>query len=145
MSRRSEPSVVVKSSVPAGCSALLGVLLMALTGCGPIAWETDLEAGLVRAGQEGRRALVQFHTLANPDCQAMEDEVFSDPDVQDLMARFVPIRLDLVWSQQVARQFNVEAVPTFLVIRPDRQLAGSYTGRMDAEKFLLFLIRYSYN
>ncbi len=121
------------------------MLLVTLVGCNAIIWETDLETGMARARQEGRRALVQFHTLASPDCRAMEHEVFADQEVQELMARFVPIRLDAVLNQKLAQQFNVEVVPTFLIVRPDRQLAGIHNGRMSAENFRLFLIRHGYN
>ncbi len=128
-----------------GFLACLAWLLVAPVGCSSIIWETDLETGMARAQREGRRALVQFHTLANPDCTAMEHEVFADEEVQKLMARFVPIRLDAVLNQKLAQQFNVEVVPAFLIVRPDRQLAGIYSGRMSAEKFRLFLIRHGYN
>ena len=128
-----------------GPAVLLATLSVVLgSGCSPIHWERDYDAGLKRAARQRRRALVQFYSAVNTDCLEMDRKV-SDPDVQELMHNFIAIRLDSVLNKQLAKQFNVQTVPTFFVIRPDRQIAGSASGKMDAEKFRIFLIKHSYN
>ena len=125
---------------------LLATLSVTLgSGCGSIQWERSYEAGLKRAASQRHRALLQFYSAVDGDCLEMDRKVFTDPDVQDLMHNFVAIRLDSVLNKKLADQFNVQTVPTFFVIRPDRQIAGSASGGMDAEKFRIFLIKYSYN
>jgi len=129
-----------------GLTVLLAILSVALgSGCSSIHWERSYEAGLERAARQRRRALVQFYSAVDPDCLEMDRKVFSDPDVQDLMHNFIAIRLDSVLNRQLATYFNVQTIPTFFIIRPDRQIAGSESGAMDAEKFRIFLIKYSYN
>ena len=129
-----------------GPAVLLAMLTVTLgSGCSPIRWEHSYETGLKRAARQRRRALVQFYSTVNADCLEMDRKVFSDPDVQELMHNFIAIRLDSVLNKQLAQQFNVQTVPTFIIIRPDRQIAGSTSGAMDAEKFRIFLIKYSYN
>jgi len=127
-------------------AVLLATLSVALgAGCSPIQWERSYDAGLKRAARQRRRALVQFYSAVNSDCLEMDRKVFSDPDVQELMHHFVAIRVDSVLNKKLTKQFNVQTVPTFFVIRPDRQIAASTSGKMDAEKFRIFLIKYTYN
>lgn len=92
-----------------------------------------------------RRALVEFYAAVSPVCRQMDDEVFSEPEVQATMEGFVPIRLDLYLDQQWADQYSVTEAPTFLVLRPDGSVAGTATGFMDAETFRVFLIKHRYN
>lgn len=115
-----------------------------LFGCSSVNWEHDYQNGLAKASQLRRRALVQVHSNISPECREME-EVFSDPDVQQLMQNFVPIRLDTVMHRGIVEQLGIQAVPTFLIIRPDLTVAGSHAGALSAEKFRIFLIRHTYD
>lgn len=124
---------------------LAAMIVGCASGCSSIQWERSFEAGLKRAATQRRRALVQFYSAVDGDCMEMDRKVFSDSDVQDLMHNFVAIRLDSVLNRKLTEQFNVQTVPTFFVIRPDGQVAGSTSGVMDTEKFRIFLIKYSYN
>jgi len=124
---------------------LAGLSVAFESGCGSIQWEHSYESGLKRAASQRRRALLQFYSAVDSDCLEMDREVFTNPDVQDMMKNFVAIRLDSVLNRKLAEQLNVQTIPTFVIIRPDRQIAGSASGGMDAEKFRIFLIKYSYN
>ena len=132
------------------CSKILIVLAALaacdlIAGCGSIQWQYSYDQGRREAAQQRRRMIVEFASTASMDCREMDAKVFSNPDVRQLMQRFVPVRLDTVFHRDLARQFNVQTTPTFFVIRPDGQIVGSYAGKMDAEKFRVFLIKYSYN
>ena len=98
-----------------------------------------------KAAQQRRRALVWFYAAANKDCRAMSKDVFEDADVQQVMKEFVAIRLDTLLNRKLTHQFNVQVVPTFVVMRPDWSVAGSYAGKMDKETFRYFLIKNRYN
>lgn len=124
-------------------AGLLGTVLAG--GCSPVQWQYSYEKGMRQALQQRRRVLVQFASTVSMDCQEMDAKVFSNSEVQQLMQKFVAVRLDTVLHQDLVKQFNVQTVPTFFVIRPDGQIVGSHVGTMDAEKFRMFLIKYSYN
>lgn len=125
-------------------SAMTLLSAVALVGCGPSGWESSFEAGLSRAANERRPALVMFSSIASPDCGAMDDEVFSDPEVQNVLRSFVPVRLDYFINGKLAKELGVQTIPTFVVFRPDRSVAGVREGRMDARNFTIFLIKYRY-
>jgi thiol:disulfide interchange protein DsbD len=127
----------------------IGLLVLALivtTGCSQVEWQHDLNKGLQRASVTGRRALVEFYSPFNKECQKMQNEVFSDPEVQKVMGRFVLIRVNKALNKQAADRFNAVVLPTYVVLRPGRngmEVVGQRTGSMDKETFRLFLIKNS--
>jgi hypothetical protein len=126
----------------------LGILVVAVTGacgCSPVRWETDYQAGMQEATQGGKRALVMFSSGMNADCRQMDDEVFSDPAVQELLQKFVLIRVGDMMDGGLAQQFGVTVLPSFFVLRPDVTVAGSHAGKMETEKFRYFLINHSFD
>ena len=123
------------------------VLLMALAGgCSQVKWEHSLDDGLQRASVTGRRALIEFYSPFNNQCQQMENEVFSDPEVQKIMGRYVIIRVNRALNKKAAENFNVVVLPTYVVLRPGpngMEVVGQRVGLMDKETFRLFLIKNS--
>jgi hypothetical protein len=115
-----------------------------LAGCGPVQWEGNFEAGLSRAASEGRPAVVMFSSAFSPDCGEMDKDVFSDPEVEKVLDVYVPIRLEFVLHAKLAKELNVQTVPSFVVFRPDRSVAGVREGKMDVRSFTMFLIKSRY-
>jgi thiol:disulfide interchange protein len=128
------------------CWALmLPVCVILPGGCSPIQWERSYEQGLEQARQQRRRALVHVHSAMSHSSRQMDSEVFTDPEVQRLMANFVAIRLDQVLDRRIVEQLGVQVVPSFFVVRPDMSISASHAGKLDAEKFRVFLIRNLYD
>ncbi len=126
-------------------TAMLGAIVAGAAGCGSIQWETSYDRAMRRGIEQRRRVLVQFASTVSTDCREMDLKVFTDSEVQRLTKNFVPVRLDTVLDKKLADHLGVSVVPSFYVIRPDGQVVGSHAGKMDAEKFRIFLIKYSYN
>ncbi len=114
-------------------------------GCSPVQWERDYQEGLRKAATQRRRALLQFYNAVNQDCRQMDAEVFADPEVQEVLHNYVAIRVDAVLSRDLAREFNVQIVPTFIILRPDWVPSASHAGGMGADEFRLWLIKHSYD
>jgi len=123
-------------------AVLLGGLL---AGCSGIAWETSYESAMRTAAMERKRVLLVFMSATNIDCMEMERTVFSNESIQDLMGRYAAVRLDPLLHRDMARELNVQTLPAFMVVRPDGQLVGGAQGKMDIDKFQVFLIRHLFN
>lgn len=118
------------------------LLAIGTAGCSSVPWQRSLESGLTKAAQQQRPALVMFDAAFNQDCREMDREVFSDATVREKLDCFVPIRLDYYWNRKLANEMGVEVLPSFFVFRCDRSIAGSHAGKMNAEQFSFFLIKY---
>jgi thiol:disulfide interchange protein len=60
-----------------------------------VAWETDLEAGLARARQEGKPVIIDTWATWCVNCRVLEKKTFGNPDVRAAMQRFVPLKIQL--------------------------------------------------
>ncbi len=137
MKRRILARVLIGGMVLTACGLIVG--------CGSIRWETSYDQGMREAMQKRQRVLLQFASSMNADCREMDADVFPDPEVERLMRSFVPVRLDTVLDRELAKHLGVREVPAFYVIRTDGQVVGSHIGKLDAEKFRAFLIKYRFN
>lgn len=123
-------------------AVLLGGLL---AGCSGISWEPSYDSAMRTAAMERKRVLLVFMSATNLDCMEMERTVFSNESIQDLMGRYAAVRLDPLLHRDMARELNVQTLPAFMVVRPDGQLVGGAQGKMDIDKFQVFLIRHLFN
>ena len=120
---------------------LLAGAVSLTAGCSGVNWRRSLDSAMTEAAESRKRVLVEFHHALNDDCRKMDREVFTDPEVEDLLDRhFVPVRLDSVVHRERARQLGVQVYPTFFVLRPDGTVAGSRAGRLDTDRLRAFLI-----
>lgn len=123
------------------CLGLACLLVASAAGCGGINWERDYQAGIQKAARNRKRALIEFTTMFGEGVSQMDSEVFSDPDVQEMMQKFVPIRLDIGLNRRLAERFGVQKTPAFVIVRPDMTVAGMHQGTLKADEFRHFLIK----
>ena len=104
-------------------------------------WETDLNVAMARAEREQRPLFLHF--IGN-DCQPavqMANEVFVHPGiVSHLNTNFVMVQINASANTALAQRFEVTAIPTDLVIKPNGQLVHRRTGGITAERFTEYLL-----
>jgi protein disulfide-isomerase len=97
-----------------------------------VSWQTDLAAARTQAQASNRPMLVYFTAEWCGPCQGMRRHVWTDPRVADAMAAYVPVRIDVDVHPDIARRFNIEAMPTFVVLDAQQQVVRQSTGAMEA-------------
>lgn len=105
----------------------------------PPGWGSDFDAGLKQAAAEGKNLLIAFHSDGCPPCLAMDKTVLRADVIQKAVTRFVPVRVNVSQSPQVAMLFQIEGTPTYAILSPEGKLLAQTSGYRDEEDMLRFL------
>jgi len=128
--------------------ALVAVALTAV-GCGRIgerpaahrgsalAWESDLDGALKRAGAEKKLVMVNFYADWCRWCTVLEETTFSDGAVQAELGRLVVVKLDADREGRgAARRYRVDGFPTVVFLDPSGREVGRIPGYLPPAPFL---------
>lgn len=77
-----------------------------------IAWRDDLTAAQRDASAANKPVLLYFTASWCGPCQRMRREVWTEQRVAEAMNAYVPVRIDIDRQPALARQYNVQSIPT---------------------------------
>lgn len=78
-------------------------------------WTSDWKAAVARARAEKKTILVDVYQDNCVGCDRIEEETFRDPAVVDqILERFIPVRIHLFNDRAIAREWQVFWTPTVL-------------------------------
>lgn len=130
-------------------AAVVGIgLLVTLRGGGGASHAAVFDKGtfeesIAAATSAKRPLLVKFTASWCPPCQLMDREVFSDEPTADALHRIgLVAAVDIDSRPDLAREYNVQAIPTLVIISGDEELARSQ-GAMRSQDLLAWFARVS--
>ena len=120
-------------------------------GDGSISWiKDDYEGAASTARNAGQPLLVSFTGYACSNCKWMKANMFTRPEVGELIRDFVLVELytdgldeasERHQAYQVER-FRSSSIPFYALIRPDGSVAATFSGQTrDVQEFRKFLLR----
>ena len=101
-------------------------------------WLSDLDEAQRVAREDGKPVLVRVVADWCPSCRAL-DEAIARRDVQNELARWVLLRVDVTAGPTDIRELQTEAVPALIVRTPGGRQAASWTGFKDAAWLIAWL------
>jgi uncharacterized protein YyaL (SSP411 family) len=117
------------------------VLLSAILWANPlhasdVNWRKDADAALDESVRENKPLLVMVTAPWCSYCHKMLRQTFPDPRVAArINEQFVPIVLDADEYAELIQQLKIEAMPTILIVAPDRKIIHRSTGFKTAVQF----------
>ncbi len=104
-------------------------------------WFNDFEKATEVAKKEKKLVLVYIYSEHCPYCHQVEEFVFGDEDVENLLKKdFVVVSLNI--SEEEAERFDPIGTPTFVIYDPfKKKVLAKFFGSLDAETFRSMLIR----
>ena len=105
----------------------------------------QLQAQLKQAEQDGKWVLLDFYADWCVSCKVMEKTVFGKTKVQDALADFrllqVDVTLNTAEQKKLMQELQIMGPPTFMFINPqgDEQRTQRITGEVSANEFLRHL------
>jgi len=102
-----------------------------------VRWQPNLETAKRVAAQTNRLVLVHFWADPCPPCKRMRDGVFPRDDVATaLEANFVPVQINVRDFPKTTREFNIERVPTDVIITPEGDVVERSVGELPAAQYV---------
>ena len=89
------------------------------SGGGKIAWLTELKPGLEKAKESGKPVMIDFYADWCGPCKMLDAQTYSDGRVAAASTNLVMVRIDVDQNQGLATYYNVQSIPTILVLSPE--------------------------
>lgn len=97
------------------------------SGAESVRWEADFETAVQKAAQQNRLVLVHFWSDGCPPCEAVERNVFPNPQVaQAINANYVAVKVHAQRRRDLAQRYGVQAWPTDVIVTPTGEKVGQY-------------------
>lgn len=119
-------------------STLLGPSGVSAEGSG-LAWETSVDAAFEAARADRRNILVDLWADWCTWCKRLDEEVFSTAEFATFAERFVLLRVDTEDGGEGAalkERFQVQSLPTTLILSPDEVRVGALLGFQPAPQYI---------
>jgi thiol:disulfide interchange protein DsbD len=106
-------------------------------------WMVNEESGaLAKAHQEGKPVIIDFYADWCAACVELDEKTWSNPDVIAKFNRVVPLKMDFTrndaWVDRMMKKYNITGMPTVIVLGPNGNERGRFTGFKSPEKFIEF-------
>ena len=96
-----------------------------------------MRQALDEAARSGRNVLVKFGAAWCGPCQKMKRETMTDRQViSTLNDCLIPVEVDVDRDRQAAGQFQIDSVPTVLILSPEGRVLRRQTGFMSPAQLL---------
>ena len=124
--------------------ALVPVLLILSGGARAEAgrWMTDLKEAAAEARRLDRPLLIHFYADWCGPCQKMEGETLGSPALAaQLGNRFVGLKVNTDRNRELAKQFQIESLPSDVIMAPNGTVLAQTTGYQSQRDYLARLAR----
>jgi len=98
----------------------------------PIQWRETYAEALAEAKKKGRPLLIFFHE-ANKGARMTEMGTFDDSRVKERAGRFVPVQVDVVQEEDVARKYALQISQAVVIASPEEKKLSELQGNPNFE------------
>lgn len=106
-----------------------------------ITWLTNYDDAIAQAKSSGKLVVVDFFATWCGPCKLMDRETFADAKIQQWLAQFVPLKIDVDQQRQLAERYEIEVLPTTMVLDANGKRLAGEVGYLDADQYLSVLAR----
>ena len=128
-----------------GLTAVLFIALFVLPCCGEkdakgmekgrIKWVSSFSDAKRLARESKKPMMVSFFSDRCGWCRVLDQKTYSDPGVQELAGRFIPVKVDVGEDPMLSQQYSVMGLPTIIFMDSEGKVINKVIGFRDAEPF----------
>jgi thioredoxin 1 len=104
-----------------------------------VPWRTDFPAARAEAAAAGKPMLLYFTAEWCGPCQVMRRNVFPEKTVASAMELYVPVKIDVDRTPDIARKYGIESLPQFVHVNQRGEVVRSKTGLMESAEMIEWL------
>jgi thioredoxin-related protein len=105
-----------------------------------IPWITDLRQAREVAERQNRLVLLHFWSDDCAPCKQLERNVFSRPEfIRALTTGYVPVKINANQQRQLAEFYNIERVPTDVIVTPEGREVQRFQSLQDSNQYIAML------
>lgn len=113
------------------------IVLAASLSFAAIPWAPTYKAALATAKQTKKLLMVECYTTWDPWGKKLESDTFSDPAVEKVIRKFVPVRMEIENKEKAfGERYHVTNYPTVLFLDPHEKVVGIIDGFEQPEDFI---------
>jgi YHS domain-containing protein/thioredoxin-related protein len=121
---------------------VLGMMIgnLPVTTLASVPWLSDVRQAQQIAHQQQRLVLLHFYANWCGPCIRLDREVYPRPDISSaISSNYVPVKIDLRRSPELARQYQVQSFPTDVILDPSGRVLYRTTTPADPSQYLQML------
>lgn len=108
------------------------------------AWMVNKESeALAKARSEGKPVIIDFYADWCAACVELDEKTWPDPAVVAKFSQVVPLKMDFTrnnaWAKLMMEKYHITGMPTVIVLGPNGEEKGRFTGYKSPERFIEFL------
>lgn len=105
-----------------------------------IPWITELRAAREVAERQNRLVLLHFSREDCMPCKQVERNVFNQPEfIRALTTGYIPVKIDVNQKPQLADFYNIESVPTDVIVTPEGREVQRFQSLQDPNRYIAML------
>ena len=124
---------------------LLLLLLFTSSNIFATTWYTDFDTAQKVAIASNKLILVDFWADWCGPCKRMDQDVWSEEDIKNVMENYVPLRVDFDTQRRLANQYGVRGIPFVAIIDANGKVLHNNLGYTDKNQTLKVLEKFRMN
>ena len=88
------------------------------------------------AQQQNKPLLLAFHASWCPPCRDMKRITYHNPKVIKISQSFIRVMIDYDTQKSLVNRYNIQRIPTYVILRSDGSTLESFTGYYSPTDFL---------
>ena len=100
---------------------------------GDIPWRTNVRTASAAAVPANKPMLIEFWAVWCPPCKVMDEEVYTNAAVKEMMTKVLPVRIDVDTQESVVRQYGIASMPTLIFADSYGNELFRFTGNVSAD------------
>jgi hypothetical protein len=104
-----------------------------------VPWRTDFAAAQAEAQRTRKPMMAYFTASWCGYCQDMHRTTWSDKRVEQALGNYVPVMIDVDEHADLARRFNISAMPSYAVLDEQGKVLRQGEGYLPARDFISWL------